>query len=237
MTVAPPRSDLIAVVPVRAGSKGLPGKNTRRLAGLPLYQYAVRQALRTVGRVVISTDIEEIMQSELPANCYVCARPAELAADETPMAPVLGHLIDELNLHASTLVLLQATSPLRKDIDVEAAIALHATGSHDLVMSVIERDRGVLKYGTLENGEFKALRNPSHSFQNRQALPRVYGPNGAAYVFSAAKFMLRRDFPVDRIGAVEMPADRSIDIDTEQDFQQVENLIVARRALSERAEN
>lgn len=221
----------IAVVPVRAGSKGLPGKNLRSLDGVPLYLHAVAQGLRTAGRVLLSTDIPVIRQSDLPANVTLCVRPSELAADDTPMEPVVAHLIEEHDLAGQTLVLLQATSPLRTDEDVLAAIALHAEGRHDLVMSVVARDSGVLKYGTLIGSDFSAMRDPTHCFSNRQSLPKVYGPNGAVYVFDADRFTAAEGFPSRCIGATEMPANRSVDIDTADDFDCVEAKFIALRKM------
>jgi CMP-N-acetylneuraminic acid synthetase len=219
----------VAIVPVRAGSKGLKGKNMRPLDGLPLYLHAVHQGLRTAGHVFISTDITEINQSNLPAGCTLCQRPDELASDDVPMASVITHLIKTHSLQGHTLVLLQATTPLRQDADIESAMALHVDGGYDLVMSIVARDQGVLKYGTLNGNHFVAMRDPTYCFQNRQSLPKVYGPNGAVYVFSAESFMQTEDFPTVRIGVVEMPAMRSIDIDTAEDFRYVEEQMVANK--------
>lgn len=228
------RGKLIAVVPARAGSKGLVGKNIRLLDGTPLYLHAVRQGQRTVGRVLLSTDIAEITQAGLPEGCTLCPRPAHLATDDTPMAPVIANLIETHALQDHILVLLQSTSPLRSDEDIASAIALFAAGQHDLVMSVVERDRGVLKYGTLHDGQFTAMRNPKHCFTNRQSLPPVHGPNGAVYVFSAARFIAAGGFPSRRIGAIEMPVERSLDIDTIEDFRLAEARMIANRAMAER---
>lgn len=219
----------VAVVPVRAGSKGLPGKNLRSLNGVPLYLHAVAQGLRTVGSVLLSTDIPGIQQSDLPAKVTLCVRPAELAADDTPMEPVVANLIEEYDLAGQTLVLLQATSPLRTDEDVSMAIALHAEGRHDLVMSVVARDSEVLKYGTLVGSDFSPMRDATNCFLNRQSLQKVYGPNGAVYVFDADRFTTSKGFPTRCIGATEMPANRSVDIDTIGDFDSVETEFLALR--------
>lgn len=215
-------NNLVAVVPVRAGSKGLPGKNTLPLAGLPLYQHAVRQGVRTVGRVLLSTDIDEISDSNTMEGCRLIRRPAALGTDDTPMEEVIRHLIESESLWGCTLVLLQATTPLRSDDDITAALALYWTGEYDLVMSVVECEREVLKYGTIEGNHFTAMRDSSFCFQNRQQLPPVFGPNGAVYVFSADKFMASGGFPTRRIGAVKMPPERSMDIDTAEDVESIE---------------
>ena len=111
-----------AVIPLRAGSKGLPSKNIRPLAGKPLYRHAVDQALQAgAQRVVITTDIPEVLWAELPTQVTLVERPPELAGDTVPMAPVLQHALHTADCHG-TVVLLQATSPLRLTRDIEAAL-------------------------------------------------------------------------------------------------------------------
>jgi N-acylneuraminate cytidylyltransferase len=218
-------SDVVAIVPIRAGSKGLPGKNVMTVAGMPLYLHAVNQGIRLMGQVLLSTDIEEIDNMTLPRGCTLCPRPIELAADDTPIDAVIKHLIEDRALAGKTLVLLQATSPLRFDSDILAALELFRTRQYDMVLSVVERDRGVLKYGLLEGDRFTAIREQYFCFFNRQELPPVYGPNGAVYVFDANRFTDEGGFPCERIGAVEMPVERSIDIDSMADLRHVEENI------------
>jgi len=215
----------IAIIPVRSGSKGLPGKNVRELAGLPLYQYAVRQGTRTIGEALLSTDIEDIIPADLPQGARLIKRPTQLATDTTPMSDVIRHLIETEALESYTLVLLQATTPLRSDEDIARAIQLYNECDYDLVMSVVEHDRSVLKYGLLRGEEFQPMREPEYCFQNRQQLPAVYAPNGAVYVFSASDFIKAGGFPTNHIGAIKMPASRSADIDCANDFDQVERFI------------
>lgn len=212
---------LTAIVPVRAGSKGFPGKNTKILEGIPLYLRAALQGVRTTGNALISTDIEEILHSKHPAHILLSQRPEHLSSDNSSMEEVLKYVIEKESLHDSTLVLLQATSPLRRDTDIQEAIQLYNKGHHDLVMSVVKENKGILKYGTLENGRFIALRKPSYCFFNRQQLPDVYAPNGAVYVFSARKFIEASGFPTGKIGAIQMASEHSLDIDTQQDFDSV----------------
>jgi CMP-N,N'-diacetyllegionaminic acid synthase len=223
--------DVVAIVPIRAGSKGLPGKNVIPVAGIPLYLHSVSQGLRTVGQVLLSTDIDEIDNSILPSGCTLCRRPSELATDDTPMDAVVGHLIKEQALAGKTLVLLQATSPLRLDRDILAALELFGTRQYDMVLSVVERERGVLKYGILEGKQFNALRAHHFCFLNRQQLPPVHGPNGAVYVFDADRFTDVGGFPCQKIGAVEMPVERSVDIDTLADLNRVEEIMCSRNAV------
>lgn len=215
-----------AIVPVRGGSKGLPGKNTRLLAGKPLYRHAVDLALAAgADRVLISTDMADILQAPQPQRVQLLQRPAALCADSTPMAPVLLHVL-EVAAVQGTVVLLQATSPLRVLADVQDALERFASARFDLVMSVTEAERSVLKWGQRkEDGTFVPLSAPEHCFANRQSLPPVYRPNGAVYAFDAATFVHNGGFVSQRLGTVLMPSERSHDIDTLADFERCEALL------------
>lgn len=215
----------IGLVPVRAGSKGLPGKNFKSMLGKPLFVHAVEQALRHFDEVIVCTDFNSISDMELPRGCTVLMRPRELAEDNTPIDQVISFVIDQLSLTDYDIVLLQATSPLRSDQTIIDAIDLFDTNKFDLVMSVVERDPKILKYGTISDEVFYAVRGNELCFANRQALPKVYGPNGAVYVFSAKRFQKFKSFPTNNIGVVHMPIERSLDIDTHSDFEKAEKLL------------
>lgn len=227
--------DLVGIVPLRAGSKGLPGKNIRELAGKPLYRHALDQALRVIGSCMISTDIEELHQIPMPDHCHVLRRPQHLGEDTTPMADVLVDLFISLaqaNRLPQTAVLLQATSPLRGDEDIHEAIRLYRTGHYNLVMSVTAVDNSAWKYGILEDGAFTPLTDAQNCFSNRQELPELHRPNGAVYVFSPKQFLTQGGFPNKRIGAFLMPDTRSSDIDNEDDLKQAEAIISAHSNVS-----
>jgi N-acylneuraminate cytidylyltransferase len=211
-----------AVIPLRAGSKGLPGKNTRLLAGKPLYRHAVDAALEAGAyRVILTTDIPEVMSASYPLAVQTIQRPLALCGDAVPMAPVLSHALQAAACDG-TVVLLQATSPMRQASDIQAALHVFASGQHELVMSVTEADRGVLKWGRLDGDRFMPLSEPAFCFANRQSLPPVVRPNGAVYVMNAEWFLKRGSFVSERIGVVQMSAERSQDIDTLADFERCE---------------
>ena len=211
-----------AVIPLRGGSKGLPGKNTRLLAGKPLYRYAVDLALAAgAQRVILTTDIPEVLSAALPPSVQTVERPAELCGDAVPMAPVLAHALQTADCKG-TVVLLQATSPMRQLADVQTALDVFDTGQHELVMSVTEADRGVLKWGRVEGDRFVPLSDPTYCFSNRQSLPPVVRPNGAVYVMQAEWFLANGGFVSERIGLVQMSPERSQDIDTLADFERCE---------------
>lgn len=220
------RPSWTAIIPARSSSKGLPGKNTRLLAGEPLYQHAVDVALAAgASQVMITTDIPEILTAKHPSHVTVLARPVELCGDDIPMAPVLFHALQAKAVRGP-VVLLQVTSPLRQLQDIYAALDRLATGAFDLVMSVTESDRGALKWGRLgDDGRYLPLSSSEHCFANRQSLPPVYKPNGAVYAMQAEWFVANQGFVTHRLGTVIMPPERSHDIDNLSDFERCEALL------------
>jgi N-acylneuraminate cytidylyltransferase len=191
-----------------------------------LFRHAVDLALAAgASRVIISTNIDEVLAAELPAGVQAMPRPPELCSDDVPMAPVLAYALRTAQVQG-VVVLLQATSPLRQVSDVQATLQRLATGDFELVMSVTEADRGVLKWGQLlADGRFAPLSSPEHCFSNRQSLPPVYKPNGAVYAMSAKWFLSQQSFVSERIGTVIMPTERSYDIDNLSDFELCEALL------------
>jgi CMP-N,N'-diacetyllegionaminic acid synthase len=220
-------SEAVGFVPVRGGSKGLPGKNIRMLGGKPLYLHAVEQALRTTGRCIVSTDIPDILAADPPLGCSVIERPPELAGDSVAMDAVIAHMLDTVGSEFDQIVLLQATSPMRNDDDIRSGLALYRCGDFDLVLSVTQTEASVLKFGTLEDGRFMPVSKPAYCFTNRQDLPNVFKPNGAVYVFTAEAFRRNGGLATSRIGAFEMPGERSADIDTLEDFARIEDAMWA----------
>ena len=221
----------VALIPMRAGSKGLPGKNVRLLAGIPLFQHSVDAARRAgASRIVLSTDIESVLSQDLGPEVTAIRRPKDLATDDCPMDRVLTHALGEpggLMVADSTIVvLLQPTSPLRDVRDIHAGIVALLQSDADLAMGVTPTDNGVLKYGRIVGGRFEPLAEPALCFANRQSLPPVVRPNGAIYAFRAGWFRQNEGLSTSRIAAVPMPAERSIDVDNIEDFERAEALIM-----------
>src|SRR5437773_10824444 len=131
--------DVLALIPARGGSKGLPRKNLALLVGQPLLAWTVAAARESecVTRAVVSTDDDEIAEVTRRLGAKVLLRPPELATDETPMRAVVEHALAELG-RPDVLVLLQPTSPLRQARHVDEAVRLLLESGAEAVVSVVE---------------------------------------------------------------------------------------------------
>src|SRR5688500_6214722 len=135
---------VLALVPARGGSKGIPGKNIRPLAGRTLLEYVARAAAeaQVVGRVVLTTDDERIAGEGRRLGIEVpFLRPAALAADDTPMLPVIEHAVqwlEQADWSPDIIVLLQPTSPLRRGAHVRASVEELRSSGADSVVTVVE---------------------------------------------------------------------------------------------------
>lgn len=210
--------DLVAVVPFRTGSKGLKNKNFKLLDGIPLWERAASQGIRTCGQVICSTDAEDLIMTTGQSSMKIDKRPLELSNDTSEMRLVIKHLIRKYDLSDSTCVLLQPTSPLRRDSSILEAINMYANGPWSMVMSVKTVPNKCLKYGFNVNGSFKSISEPEYCFANRQMLPNVLSPNGAIYIFNGRKFLELENFPHENIGIYQMDEVESLDVDTQEDF-------------------
>lgn len=224
--------DWTAIIPIREGSKGLANKNTKILAGQPLYQHTIDQALDAgASRIVISTDIAQVLQAKHHRRVTVVERPVELCTDDTPMQPVLAHGLSATDTQG-VFALLQATSPLRNSIHIQRALLQYASGSHDLVLSVVEADSSILKWGFLNGNDFKAVADIKYCFSNRQSLPPIYRPNGAVYITDSQWFLHNQGFETENIGVITMGLQESIDIDNQANFDACEAIMTHSRRLA-----
>ena len=215
-----------AIVPLRNDSKGLPGKNIREFCGKPLFYRAVEQGLKVADECIVTTDIEEILMGRLPVpnEVKLKKRPKNLATDTASMESVIQDVLVNLDLKDSTIILLQATSPLRTETDIQSALNLFLHKKFDIVFTICRSNSSILKNGFLEGNEFSAISKFEHLFQNRQQLPETYKPNGAVYVFEGEQFLDNKGFKFKSPGGVIMPEERSFDIDTITDFKKAERI-------------
>jgi CMP-N-acetylneuraminic acid synthetase len=213
---------VLAIVPARGGSRGIPGKNLARAGSRSLLGWAVAAAAesRHRPRVVVSTDSEEIAAAALQEGAEVpFLRPAELARDDTPgTAPVL-HALRWLEQHEGYrprwVVLLQPTSPLRTAADVDAALELAEARGADSVVSVTPAPVHPFWIKRLdEEGMLRDFAPVPEGITRRQDLPAAYALNGAVYVARRDVLLAEETFHTGRTLGYVMPPERSLDIDT-----------------------
>ena len=212
---------LLALIPARGGSKGIPRKNIRSFCGKPLLQWSIDAALASpsVSRVVVSTDDPEIAEVALAGLAEVpFLRPSELASDTAPgIAPVL-HALQQLP-EVSAVLLLQPTSPLRRVEDVEAIVALHRKAGHDAVVSVTPSSKHPAWMFGLSPAKVLEPLMILPDAACRQQLPPTYALNGALYLASRSFLEREHSFLTSNTLGYVMPPERSVDIDSPLDWQ------------------
>jgi len=230
---------VLGVITARGGSKGLPGKNLRPLAGKPLIAHTIDTARESEAfdRVILSTDDDAIAAAGRSGGCDVpFMRPAALALDETPHLPVLQHAVQWLADHdrytPDAVMILQPTSPLRRALDIRESIAMLERSGADSVVSVSEVPA--------HYNPMRILRIDGHGFASlfvtgepvrrrinrRQDMPAAWMMNGAIYLFrTAVLYAAEPSLYGDRTAAYVMPAQFGISIDSLDDWADAEHAL------------
>lgn len=229
----------VAFVFARGGSKGLPGKNLRNLAGKPLIGWAIEQAaaVERINRVIVSTDSEEIAAVALNHGAEVpFIRPAYLAQDNTPEWMVwrhaLSYLKDSTGSYPEALISVPATAPLRAVEDLEQCLNEFEKGEADVVLTVTEAHRSPYFNMVKVNRDGSVgLVNPpsSGSVYRRQDCPVVFDVTTVAYVARPEFVMTRNGLFEGSVRHVQIPIERALDIDTPLDFVIAECLMASRQ--------
>ena len=222
-----------AVIPARGGSKGIPRKNLREVAGKPLLAWSIEAVASAAApmRVLVSTDDEEIADLALSLGAEVpCLRPAELSGDESPSEEALLHALDAMDGGADVDAggMLQPTSPLRLPGSLDAAIELFESSGADTLVSVVET-APFLWSGSVDEPVpgYDIDRRP-----RRQDLPdeqRRYRENGSIYVSSVEMLRSRRNRLGGKITMFIMDPREGVDVDEEVDLRIVSELLEERR--------
>lgn len=226
----PDLGEVLAIIPARGGSKGIPRKNVRDLAGKPLIVWTIEAALRasTISRVVVSTDDDEIASVAEAAGAQVIRRPPELAQDTTPTEPALLHVLGTLEqtegYRPDAVSLLQCTSPLRGADLIDQCVRLLFETGCDAVMTVLHVQHWYLVGKMDEEGRYW----PEYDYQKRprsQDMPEKFRENGAVYVTRLESMLKYRNRLGGDVRVVPMDPVRSVDIDLEEDFVLAEEVI------------
>lgn len=232
-----PTGRVLAVIPARGGSKGIPNKNIAPVAGRPLIAWtiAAAQEARCVERVVLTTDspvIAEVAREYGAETPFL--RPPELAEDDTPgIVPIL-HAVGWLDEHEGYcpdyVMALQPTSPLRTAQDIEAAARLAWEKAADGVVSVCPaKHHPYWMKKIAEDGRMADFLPIDREYTRRQDLPPVYALNGALYLVRREVLVQRETWYTDRTYAYVMPPERSLDVDTPWELYLADLILRERR--------
>ncbi|WP_349742764.1 acylneuraminate cytidylyltransferase family protein [Roseateles cavernae] len=218
------RHEAIGFIPARGGSKGVPGKNKRLLAGKPLIQWSIEAALDSacIDAIVVSTDDSEIAFIARALGAEVVERPSDIAEDASPVIDAVRHAMSWWTGTGrplpSCVALLQPTAPMRLSSDIDAAVDLFFDHAMTPVCSVVrcEDNHPARMYRQSDQGLLLPL-FPELAAARRQDLPPVFHRNGAVYVFGQREIESGVIIG-EHMLAYEMPASRSLNIDTELDM-------------------
>ena len=219
---------LLAIIPARGGSKGIPKKNISILAGKPLINWTIEEAKKSkyIDRLILSSDDPEIIEIAKASGCEVpFVRPRELATDESPIIESILHAINTLPDKYDYILILQPTSPLRKINHIDAAINIIGNSDADSLASIslVEKSPYWMFYLN-DKGKLNPLMGDIKS-SNRQYLPDIYVCNGAIYIIKYDILKNKKTIiDTNTIGFI-MEAQVSLDIDEEIDFKVAETIL------------
>jgi CMP-N-acetylneuraminic acid synthetase len=226
---------VIAFIFARGGSKGLPGKNVRPLAGKPLIAWSIEhaQSVKRIERVIVSTDSQEIADVALQFGAEVpFMRPEELSRDASPewlaWRHALNYLLEKEGTLPDVMVSIPATAPLRLPADIENCLDEFGKGDADMVITVTDAHRSPYFNMVKEHadGTFGLVIPAPTAVTRRQDAPQVYDMATVAYVIRPDFVMTHESTFEGRVRAVHVPIERAIDIDTPLDFKIAESLQV-----------
>jgi CMP-N-acetylneuraminic acid synthetase len=226
----------LAVIPARGGSKGIPGKNLRPVAGAPLLAHAIRAArgAACVGRVVVSTDDDAIAAAARAEGADVVRRPAEISGDAASSESALLHALEQMaaeGCRPELLVFVQCTSPLTVPEDIDAAVETLRRKGADTALTATPFHGFVWREEA--DGNAAGVNHDKAVRLRRQDLPPEFVENGAVYVMKAEAFREKKHRFFGKTVLSAMPAERSLDIDGPEDLAQADRILSARPVAGE----
>ncbi len=210
------------IIPARSGSKGVPLKNIKMLSGKPLIAHMIEaaQGCKNIDNIYVSTDGEEIARVAVEYGAIVIERPEEISGDVATSESAILHSLDILEEQGKlpeNTCFGQCTSPLINSEDFYRAIQIMQSGKYDSIFSA-KLFHGFI-WNKDENG-FMVGVNHDHTSRRlmRQEMQPQYQETGAFYIFNTQGFRINKNRFFGKIGICEIPEERSVDIDTLEDF-------------------
>jgi CMP-N-acetylneuraminic acid synthetase len=228
---------ILAIIPARGGSKGLPKKNIKKFAGSPLISWTIKAAQKSkyLDRIIVSTEDSVISKISRTHGSEIIERPRELANDTSSTYDVIAHVISCLResekYKPDIIILLQPTSPLRTTEDIDKALDLFIDNPCESVISVYDSGHSVYWSFQIEKKYLKPVFEGKYFKQRRQDLPEAYIPNGAICITTTANLEKYKSFYSRKILPYIMSAEMSVDIDNDTNFKLAELLIKKRDGI------
>ncbi len=224
------KTKMIAIIPARGGSKGIPRKNIKLLSGKPLIAYVINAAMnsRYIDSVVVSTDDEEIAEIAKIYGAKIIMRPQALAEDHIPLDPVIYHAVTTVEKYEDKqydyVLTIQPTSPLLQTATLDAMIEKMVEGNYDTLMSVKAENH---LFWIKKDAQFSPLYKER---KNRQYLDPIYRETGAT-VISKRDVLSESNRIGGSISLFKLPDEEAVDIDDYQDWETAESLLRRRKIV------
>lgn len=223
---------ILAIIPARGGSKGVPRKNVRLLGNKPLIEYSIDAAIESnvFEKIVVSTDDEEIAIAAEIAGCKPpFIRPTELAQDDSTSISVVLHAInffEQQNIFFDAVCLLQPTSPFREKGFINKAINVFKETNSDSLISVLPVPHEYNPHWVFEelNGTLKISTGDETIIPRRQELPKAYHRDGSLYI-TKTETLKKESFFGKKISYIESNKEFYVNIDTFKDWEMAEKLL------------
>jgi CMP-N-acetylneuraminic acid synthetase len=226
-------SEVIAVIPARGGSKGIPHKNVADLGGRPLLTWTIDAARQSgvIDRIVVSSDDDTILEVAVGAGAEADRRSDALAEDHVHSVHVVLDLLERqgrAGYRPDVVVMLLPTSPFRRPEHVAGAVGRFLDVRPPAVISVTELDKQLIHLRTVdEDGRLQPLASAGELTAQRQGQPSLYGLNGSIYVARPDKLLSARTFHMPGAIAYVMDANASVDINEPADLEHARRLLEA----------
>ncbi|WP_051604705.1 cytidylyltransferase domain-containing protein, partial [Helicobacter rodentium] len=219
---------ILAIIPARGGSKGIPKKNIASLSGKPLIIYTIEAALNSkiFSDIIVTTDSDEIAELVSKQGISTLKRPHELATDTASSIDVIDHVLKEIPKDKyDCFALLQPTSPLRNAMHIQEAWELYKKNNATTLVSVVSVSDCPQKMLAKNADNVYPITSYDDLVKPRQQLDKAYIPNGAIYICNIHNFLKTKFLFENKLVLFEMNERDSIDIDTPKDLECAENIL------------